>query len=60
MIKKAYVFKIWRIGVFTWKGTEHRWVDKAGIRAMTAEEALVIAKGIGIVAPVVDGVDHAS
>ena len=60
MIKKAYVFKTWRIGVFAWKGTEHRWVDKAGIKAMTAEEALFIAKGIGIVAPVVDGVDHAS
>ena len=59
MIKKAYVFKTWRIGVFAWKGAEHRWVDKASIKAMTAEEALFIAKGIGIVAPVVDGVDHA-
>ena len=59
MIKKAYVFKTWRVGVFAWKGTECRWVDKTSIRAMTAEEALQIAKGIGIVAPVVDGVDHA-
>ena len=60
MIRKAYVLKTWRVGVFIRLNEMVYWGEVAGVLARTAVHAIALAKAKGMVAPVVDGVDHAS
>ena len=60
MLKRVYVEKPWKVGVFVRTETGVRWVNKTTVRALTATKALALAKEQGIVAPVIDGVDDAS
>ena len=60
MIRKAYLLKTWRVGVFIRLGDGVYWGEVAGVLARTAVHAIALAKAKGLVLPVVDGVDHAN